>query len=176
MLCSSLYGSTTFHNFADRYYYIGKERCIEIWNNPPKFDFEDIFHNTVDRCLHILDGKIMEKDEMKNYFFKAFRINMVRFYGYSYNAKRSGKEISDAVLEVSYENAIINHMDGFQMMDFIAKQFGKEMREVFWMHYNGKNILELEEIFGEKGLKYQICKIKSFLKHFYCPTSTRFIL
>lgn len=158
-------GDTTPHNMIEVKYDKAKKICLSIWDKPrSKQEFEDIFHDTIYRCLLTLGKQELSQEYMKSYFFKAFRINMIRRFGYAYNKYNSGKEIENVIIPVNSDYT--NHIDGFGMLDLVEKRHGKEMRQMLWDNLNGITYQELNKLYNTNAY-YELSKLKDELKKYY---------
>lgn len=164
MIILDLYGLVTPKRMIEVKYEKAKNICLNIWDKPNKYFFEDIFHDTIYKCLITLENKKFDQDYLKSYFFKSFRINMVRFYGYSYNKLNSGLEIENSLIPVI--NNYDEHLDGFGMLDYVKQNYGDESRNMLWDNLTGYTYKELDKIYNTNSF-YQLNKIKNDLKSFY---------
>lgn len=157
-------GDTTPNNMIQHKYDRAKIICESIWDKPDKFYFEDIFHDTILRCLVTLGDNKLSQDFMKSYFFKAFRINTIRHYGYAYNKQKSDIDMTDIIIPV--EINVEGHMDCEEMMKYVNKNYGDEIRNMLWDNLTGIPYTELDKIY-KTNTRYTLGKVKDKLKSIY---------
>lgn len=155
----------TPNQVIDDKYYIAKNICAEIWDKPDKQVFEDVFHQTLMKCLVKFGKEKYDYDYLKAYFFKAFRINMIRHYLYSYNKMKSGIYVNDLIIPVTYN--IDDHMDGFDMINYIRNSRGDEIANMLQDNLSGMTYKELAQKYHTTSIYYILSGIKDELKKIY---------
>ena len=150
--------------YIETKYDTAKHICRNIWHDNDHLDFEDIFHDTIYRCLIYLEDKEQPAIDLRSYFFKAFRINMIRNYGYSYNKYRSGDDISNVLIPLNINTDI--HIDGFDMLNLVKVTYGDIIYNMLWDNLRGLTYKELDEKYNINSF-YTLSKVKKFLKEYY---------
>lgn len=158
-------GDTTISKCIEVRYDLGKTVALDMWDKPKdKMSFEDIFHDTLYRCMKSLGQRKMPEEELHAYFFKAFRINMVRHFKYAYNKLQSGIEVESMLIPtIPYYDG---HLDGFDMLNLVKDKFGSEAQKMLWYQLQGHTYRTLNEMYG-KDSYYLLNKIKNYLKSYY---------
>ena len=154
-------------DFIDKEYTLLKKTAKYEWRRKSNEEFnEDIFHDTLVKCITHLEDKTMTKEEIIAYFVGAFQINCLRENMYACNSKRSEEEIGD--IEIDGETTISSlSMDYKIILKKIEIIFGKEYKEIFKMSMEGYSVKEITEETNYKTVRYKLDTMKNWIKKNY---------
>ena len=159
--------TTTIRNYCsinyDKLATIAKRELIKKQYH--LFD-EDIFHDTLYKCIVQLDDILLTEDEILAYFTKAMQINILRNGIYAYNALRSDDDISSTEEPITF-SICISAIDYKIILDDIKKTFDLEHQVVFRMWAEGYNIREINKELKIKTARYKVDKLKAWVKETY---------
>lgn len=124
---------------------------------------EDIFHDTIEKCIKLFDGKEVHKNNVLRYFNHSYKINLLRDKKYSYH--KANGTVDEIPLEqtiITCDNDWLTHMDYLKLKKFFYEKFGEDITNLL-RTYNlgGYSIKEIEEKSGLHGLHYQFEKMKN---------------
>jgi hypothetical protein len=137
---------------------VSKKICLDY--------FEDIFHDTLIKCIKQFENKPMEQNEILAYFTRAIQVNVIRETKYAYNSlKTDGVEIEEWDGDLTEMN--ISRIDYQNILYDIQKTFSVEWKEVFQLWTEGLTIKEINEKINIKNSRYITDKIKIWLKENY---------
>lgn len=125
---------------------------------------EDVFHNTMMNCYNTVNKNNItfeNEQEVKYYFCKAFKINLIREKSYSNN-----KPKEDIIFygDISRQDEQIIKCDFSIITSKIIDTYGIELYNVFIENLEGTAIADLQEKYGIKNLKTKLKNIKIFIK------------
>jgi RNA polymerase sigma factor (sigma-70 family) len=135
-----------------------KKMCLE--------KVEDIFHDTLIKCLKQLNNKTLDENEILAYFTRSIQINLIRDFNYSYSLmKCDGVEINECVNEV--DNINVDIIDYNNILQDIEKIFSQKEKIIFKLWTEGLTIKEINKKMGVEHSRYTVDKIKKWLKNKY---------
>lgn len=128
-----------------------------------EFD-EDIFHETLIKCIDIFKNKeTFDDNEFKAYLTASFKTNVIRDKQYHVNSMKS-----DVNIENIDNNAIYkDNIDFSLVIEDIKITFGYENYEKFMDWLENKSIQEINETYNCKNSRYIIDKIRNYIKNEY---------
>ena len=134
------------------------------WRKMDSSDFdEDIFHETLIKCMDKFNEKSFDENEFKAYITSSFKMNVIRSKQY-YNVSMK----SDTDVE-TLDSCITNkfNCDFNTIVEDIKDTFGDESCEKFLDWLEDKSIKEINETYNCKNSRYLIDKIRSYVKEKY---------
>jgi hypothetical protein len=123
---------------------------------------EDIFHDTILKCIKICDKLDLTVDQLSNYIFISYKTNYLREQEYARNKNRDDIDLSliddckPDKLDIDYE----------KMKYIIIDQFGDNEWKLFEDYIYGASISDISKENHETGLYYRFNKIKNYAKKF----------
>lgn len=158
--------TTNIRKVIDEHYDIGKTVSFQIWDNYHDVQgFEDLYHTTLYNAIKCLDGKKMLKNEIAYYFFRAFRVNVIRLHQYAYQRLCNDIDIDGMLIPLSNEKITENHLDGWGMIELVRKVFDNTIADALMYELNGFTVKTIKEKFNVTY--YQLSKVKDYLKSYY---------
>lgn len=143
-----------------------KEKIMKLAaKNNVEFD-EDVFMDTVVRCMATFSTENATNVDVEHYFWKAFKQNS--FSHFSRNKFRNAanfESVKDIVIDVDY-NADIDEIVDLLKTE-VEKKFGKQICEAWILHicYN-YTYAELEKKgYGDLNLHNEFKQIKRFIRN-----------
>lgn len=135
--------------------------CEWVKTHTTPFD-EDLFHDTLYKCINKMENKLQTEGEIFNYIFVAFKYNVIRESMYHRNSMKVDAEIS----YIGEYNQIFN-MDYDLITNGIKEKFGIELYEAFSEWVSGKSITKITAETKIDNLYYKFKKIKEWVKSEY---------
>lgn len=123
---------------------------------------EDIFHDTILKCIKTCDKLDLTVDQLSNYIFISYKTNYLREQEYARNKNRDDIDLSliddckPDKLDIDYE----------KMKYIIIDQFGDNEWKLFEDYIYGASISDISKENRETGLYYRFNKIKNYAKRF----------
>ena len=123
---------------------------------------EDIFHDTILKCIKSCDKLDLTVDQLSNYIFISYKTNYLREQEYARNKNRDDIDLSliddckPDKLDIDYE----------KMKYIIIDQFGDNEWKLFEDYIYGASISDISKENHETGLYYRFNKIKNYAKKF----------
>ena len=149
-------------------------------NKSYKFD-PDIFQDTIIKCYNLIDKQGYLKDKttqgMKNYFFMAFKQNILRESQYARNQKRDNNIINLSSANEAYQNTKLTQEEKLKSdlyKDFATLYLLKQVEdnfdaEHFYLFrlktFTNMTYAKLAEHTGIKGVRQKVVNVKNFLKN-----------
>ncbi len=149
-------------------------------NKNYKFD-ADIFQDTIIKCYNLIDkqGYLKDKTEqgIKNYFFMAFKQNILRESQYARNLKRDNNIINLSSANEHYQNSKLTQEEKLKSdlyKDFAALYLLKQVEdnfdaEHFYLFrlktFTNMTYAKLAEKTGIKGVRQKVVDVKNWLKN-----------
>lgn len=123
---------------------------------------EDIFHDTILKCLKTNNKLDLTKDKLINYIFISYKTNYLRELEYARNKNRDDIEVSnlDNIDNDRY------YIDYNNIKNIIINKFGKKEWSLFEDYIYGESIQDISKENSEKGLYYRFNKIKAYAKQY----------
>lgn len=127
-----------------------------------EFD-EDIFHDTLIKCMDKFNDKDFIEDEFKAYIVSSFKMNVIRSKQYYNVSMKSNDDVE------TLDSCISNKLD----VDYniiirdIRETFGDENCEKFLDWLENKSIKEINETYNCNNSRYLIDKIRNYVKDKY---------
>lgn len=156
-----------FNDFVNKSYDVLKNIAIKESNKRIINDsIEDIFHDTLIKCIKQLENKLMSESEYIAYFTKAIQINIIRETQYAYNLlKTDVEDIENWDGELIETN--INSIDFKNILCNIEKTFNEQWKNVFQLWLNGLTIQDINEKLKIRNSRYIVDKVKEWVKITY---------
>lgn len=156
-----------FNDFVNKSYDVLKNIAIKESNKKIINDsIEDIFHDTLIKCIKQLENKLMSENEYIAYFTKAIQINIIRETQYAYNLlKTDVEDIENWDSELTETN--INSIDFKNILCNIEKTFNEQWKNVFQLWLNGLTIQNINEKLKIRNSRYIVDKVKEWVKITY---------
>ena len=139
--------------------YEWRRKSNEVFN-------EDIFHDTLVKCIYQLNDKLMTKEELTAYFVGAFQMNCLRENNYACNSKKSDEDINNINIDGETTISSLN-IDYEMILKRIENIFGKDYREIFQLSMEGLSVKEITETTSYKSVRYKLDTVKNWLKKQY---------
>ena len=149
-------------------------------NKSYKFD-PDIFQDTIIKCYNLIDkqGYLKDKTEqgIKNYFFMAFKQNILRESQYARNQKRDNNIINLSSANEAYQSSKLTQEEKLKSdlyKDFATLYLLKQVEdnfdaEHFYLFrlktFTNMTYAKLAEHTGIKGVRQKVVNVKNFLKN-----------
>lgn len=128
---------------------------------------EDIFHDTLIKCIKQLENKLMEQNEILAYFTRAVQMNIIRETQYAYNSlKTDGVEIEEWDEDLDETN--LSQIDYQNILNDIETHFSKEWKNIFQLWCEGLTIQEINNKLTINNSRYIVDKLKQWVKDKYC--------
>ena len=150
------------HEYINQNYNKLKNWLMWDWHQMSIEPFdEDIFHDTLLKCIEKFENKDMENDsEFVSYLRSAFKTNALREKLYFRNLQSA-----DVPLENIYRPTTPNYnIDMKLVLEKVEKEFGKIACEQFQEWVEGSSIKELNEKYNCSNMRYVMDKIRQFVK------------
>ena len=127
---------------------------------------EDIFHDTLIKCIKQLENKPMEQDEILAYFTRAIQVNIIRETQYAYNSlKTDGVEIEEWDEDLDEIN--LSKIDYQNILNDVQTNFSIEWKNIFQLWTEGLTIQDINEKLSINNSRYVVDKIKIWVKENY---------
>lgn len=127
---------------------------------------EDIFHDTLIKCIKQLENKPMEQNEILAYFTRAIQVNIIRETKYAYNSlKTDGVEVEEWDENLNEMN--ISKIDYQNILKDIESNFSTEWKNIFQLWSEGFTIQEINEKIQINNSRYIVDKLKIWIKYNY---------
>lgn len=120
---------------------------------------EDIFHDTIIKCVDTCKSNELTVQQLKNYIFISYKRNYLRERDYARNKNR-GELPEDFDIESDDKTSI----DYELVKNKIIEVFGEKEWRLFEDYIYGSKVSEIERENHEKGLYYRFNKIKTYVK------------
>lgn len=127
-----------------------------------EFD-EDMFHETLMKCMDKFNDKDFNENEFKAYITSSFKMNVIRSKQYFNVSMRSDTDIE------TIDSTIVNkfNCDFNIIIEDVKEKFGVENCEKFLDWLEDKSIKKINEYYNCKNTRYLIDKIRSYVKEKY---------
>lgn len=136
-------------------------KCEWFKSHIEPFD-EDLFHDTLYKCIEKMKERECIESEFLNYIFIAFKYNVIRETMYHRNSMKIDTEITyigDCTQNQSMDYELITNA--------IREKFGDILCEAFIDWVNGNKITNIESETNIKSIHYKFKKIKEWVKNEY---------
>lgn len=137
-----------------------KHECVK--NNKVAFD-EDVFHDTLLKCIEQLNNKELKQEDVIAYIISSFKTNILRDGQYARNSKKSDNDPYIIIIPVSEKNKI----DIGLVKEQLYSVFETLEADIFSDWLEGYTIKELNEKYEIKNARYIIDQIKDYIKQYY---------
>ena len=127
------------------------------WSKPID---EDVFHDTILKCVEKIRFNDLTPQQVLNYVFISYKTNYIREQQYARNAMSVDVKITDDMR--GYD--IPDTPDYEIIKEAVIKEFGEKEWSLFEDYIRGTKVSELERSDGEKGLYYRFNKIRAYIK------------
>ena len=138
----------------------------ELRKKQCQFFDEDIFHDTLYKCIVQLSDTLMTNEEIISYFTRAIQINIVRDSMYAYNSLRSNEELTENDEPLTFSSCMAE-IDYKRILDDIKTTFDIEHQVIFRMWAEGFTIKEINKELKIKTARYKVDKLKEWVKNKY---------
>lgn len=128
----------------------------KCWSKPLD---EDVFHDTIIKCVDTCKKNELTIEQLKNYIFISYKRNYLRELEYARN-----KNKIDLPKEFDIEVDDKYNTDYNFIKSKIIENFGEKEWELFEDYIYGAKVSEIERENDEKGLYYRFNKIKNYIK------------
>lgn len=127
-----------------------------------EFD-EDIFHDTLIKCMDKFNDRKFDENEFKAYINSSFKMNVIRSKQYYDVSMKSDTDVEtlDSTVTMQF------NCDFNTIIKDIKEKFGNESCEKFLDWLEDKSIKEINEMYNCKNSRYLIDKIKDYIKDKY---------
>lgn len=131
----------------------------KCWSKPLD---EDIFHDTIIKCIDTCKENELTPEQLKNYIFISYKRNYIREQEYARNKNRSD-------LPEGYDISILDdiNIDYEFIKKKVIKVFGEDEWRLFEDYIYGFKVSDIERDNSEKGLYYRFNKIKNYVKKLF---------
>ena len=127
---------------------------------------EDIFHDTLVKCIKQLENKPMEQNEILAYFTRAVQVNIIRETQYAFNSlKTDGVEIEEWDEDLDEMN--LSQIDYQNILNDIETNFSIEWKTIFQLWCEGLTIHEINNKLIIQNSRYIVDKLKKWIKEKY---------
>lgn len=134
------------------------------WRKMESEEFnEDIFHDTLIRCMDKFTDRDFIEDEFKAHITSSFKMNVIRSKQYFDVSMRSDTDVETVDSLVSDKF----NCDFNIILEDVKDTFGEESYEKFLDWLEDKSIKEINETYNCKNSRYLIDKIKDYIKKKY---------
>lgn len=123
---------------------------------------EDIFHDTLLKCIKTCNKLDLTIDQLSNYIFISYKTNYLRELEYARNKNRDDVDIS-TIDDCKLDRIDIDYN---KIRDIIVGRFGESEWKLFEDYIYGASISDISKECCEKGLYYRFNKIKNYTKQF----------
>lgn len=123
---------------------------------------EDIFHDTIIKCIKTCNKLDLTIDQLSNYIFISYKTNYLRELDYARNKNRDDIDVSN-IDDCSLDRIDIDYE---KMKDLIIMRFGYNEWKLFEDYVYGASISDISKDNRETGLYYRFNKIKNYAKQF----------
>ncbi|MBR6516381.1 MAG: sigma-70 family RNA polymerase sigma factor [Bacilli bacterium] len=154
---------------SENYDLIKKTLKRELRNNRNLNFDEDIFHDTILRCMEkYSDVKFENEEEFIAYIIVSFKTNLKRDKLYAVNSKRYDGELEDYASEIKDNNNNKQNIDVNIILEEINNKFGEDVKNKTydWLICQ-MTISEINKKYNCKNSRYIIDKIKEYIKQTY---------
>ena len=131
----------------------------KCWSKPLD---EDIFHDTIIKCIDTCKENELTPEQLKNYIFISYKRNYIREQEYARNKNRSD-------LPEGYDISVLDNIN--IDYEFVKKKvievFGEDEWRLFEDYIYGSKVSDIERDNSEKGLYYRFNKIKNYVKKLF---------
>ena len=134
------------------------------WRKMESSEFdEDIFHDTLIKCMDKFNDRKFDENEFKAYITSSFKMNVIRSKQYYDVSMKSDTDVEtlDSAVTMQF------NCDFNTIIKDIKEKFGNESCEKFLDWLEDKSIKEINELHGCKNSRYTIDKIKQYIKNQY---------
>jgi len=153
-----------FNLFIAKNYDVLKNIAIKESNKKTLTDsIQDIFHDTLMKCLKQLENKTMSENEYIAYFTKAIQLNLIRETQYAYNQLKTDVENIE-----NWDNELIetntNSIDYNNILQAIVDKFGYTWKNAFQLWLEGLTIREINQKLNIKNARYIVDQLKEWVR------------
>lgn len=127
-----------------------------------EFD-EDIFHDTLIKCMDKFNDKDFIEDEFRAYIVSSFKMNVIRSKQYYNVSMKSNDDVE--TLDSCISNKL--NVDYNIIIRDVREMFGDENCEKFLDWLENKSIKEINETYNCNNSRYLIDKIRNYVKDKY---------
>lgn len=155
-------GATTTINYVVSNSYNRIRTCAKNeWKkyHASTFD-EDLFHDTIIKCMETLDKKELQENEIMAYINSSFKTNILRDTQYARNIKKNEDDPYQIVIPISDKPKI----DIDIVREDIANVFTESESDMFNDWLDGMTIKEINEKYESSKARYIIDRIKEYIK------------
>ena len=123
---------------------------------------EDIFHDTIIKCIDTCKENELTPEQLKNYIFISYKRNYIREQEYVRNKNRSD-------LPEGYDISVLDdiNIDYEFVKKKVIEVFGEDEWRLFEDYIYGSKVSDIERDNSEKGFYYRFNKIKNYVKKLF---------
>lgn len=156
-----------FNEYVAEHYDVLQKIATKEANKKICSDYiEDIFHDTLIKCIKQLENKPMELNELLAYFTRSVQVNIVRETQYAYNSlKTDDVEIEEWDEDLDEINT--SHIDYHNILNDIENTFSNEWKNIFQLWTEGLTIQEINKELNVSNSRYIVDKLKKWVKDKY---------
>lgn len=125
---------------------------------------EDIFHDTLLKCITQLELNNIKEEEFIPYFTKSIKLNGWRELKYAENALRDDNECDFGELEEYSNEMDLAYIDYDYIMNQIQENFNEEYKNIFVLWTENYTVQEINKNFNINNARYIIDKVREWLK------------
>ena len=152
-------------NYVNENYETLKKMMKKEYRKMERNEFdEDIFHETLIKCMDIFKNKeILDENEFKAYLTTSFKINVIRNKQYHVNSMKTNDNIEDLdnIIDMKY------NIDFNIILENVKTKFGEENYNKFIDWLENKTIQEINKDYNCNNSRYLIDKIRNFINENY---------
>ena len=141
------------------------KRCAsQEWSKHNKTALdEDLFHDTLLKCIEQMNNKNLMKEEIIAYIISSFKTNMLRETKYARHTKKDDSDVMNCVIPISDKCSI----DIGMVKERILQNFENKDFDMFCDWLQGYTIKEINKKYQSTSARYIIDKIKLYIQKHY---------
>ena len=120
---------------------------------------EDIFHNTLLKCMDKFNSSKFNENDFIAYLVSSFKTNVIREDSYFINSTKDNKDVATIKKEI-FDNCTIDYE---YLLNDICEIFNKEYANILEDWLNGCTIKELNQLYNKKNCRYIVDKIRKYI-------------
>ena len=124
---------------------------------------EDIFHDTILKCIKTCNKLDLTVDQLSSYIFVSYKTNYLREQEYARNKNRDDVEDFSIIDDCKPDNLDIDYE---KIKEIIIDKFGENEWKLFEDYIYGASVSDISKESHEAGLYYRFNKIKNYAKKF----------
>lgn len=125
---------------------------------------EDIFHDTLLKCITQMELNNITEEEFIPYFTKSIKLNGWRELKYAENALRDENGCDFGELEKYSSETEITCIDYDYIMNQIEEKFDEKYKNIFMLWTHNYTVQEINKKLNINNARYVIDKVKNWLR------------